>query len=158
MTVSCDLQVGRLDGLAQLADQQDEIGEPGVQAFVEYFVDAGVAQAGFQFGSQALGRAAVVAGQAARSTGPATATIAVGSGGIFGKGGGGSDSEEGFEAVSGSEDEDEGEAGGDGYGVGVGVDDEVEEKKPAGKKKNARARMLEELKAELEAEKQTMET
>ena len=76
----------------------------------------------------------------------------------FGKGGGGSDSEEGFEAVSGSEDEDEGEAGGDGYGVGVGVDDEVEEKKPAGKKKNARARMLEELKAELEAEKQAKET
>ena len=37
-------------------------------------------------------------------------------------------------------------------------DDEVEEKKPAGKKKNARARMLEELKAELETEKQAKET
>ena len=39
----------------------------------------------------------------------------------------------------------------------VGVDDEVPEKKPAGKKKNARARMLEELKAELEAEKKAKE-
>ena len=66
-----------------------------------------------------------------------------------------SDSEEGYEQVSGSDDE-EGE-GGDGYGVGVGVDDEVPEKKPAGKKKNARARMLEELKAELEAEKKAKE-
>lgn len=66
-----------------------------------------------------------------------------------------SDSEEGYEQVSGSDDE--GGEGGDGYGVGVGVDDEVPEKKPAGKKKNARARMLEELKAELEAEKKAKE-
>ena len=87
--------------------------------------------------------------------GPAGAEDGAAANGFAKATGDGSDSEEEYEQVSGSDDE--GGEGGDGYGVGVGVDDEVPEKKPAGKKKNARARMLEELKAELEAEKKAKE-
>ncbi len=42
--MSCSLQVGTVDRVAQLAHQRDELGQPGVQALVENFVDAGVAQ------------------------------------------------------------------------------------------------------------------
>jgi ribosomal RNA methyltransferase Nop2 len=73
----------------------------------------------------------------------------------FGRAAAAADDEE-----SGSDDEAElnaGEKKKDGYGVGRGVDDEAAETKP-GKKKNARARMLAEAKAELEAEKKTRVT
>ncbi|MNP52522.1 hypothetical protein D3C76_1469200 [compost metagenome] len=43
-----------MNGVAQLAHQRDELGQPGVQAFVEDFVDAGVAQACVHFRRQAL--------------------------------------------------------------------------------------------------------
>ena len=50
-------------GIAQLAYQRDELGQPGMQAFVEDFLDAGVAQARVYFRRQALGRTAVSARQ-----------------------------------------------------------------------------------------------
>ena len=41
--VSCGLQVGAVNGVGQLANQQDVVGDPGMQALFQHLVDAGVA-------------------------------------------------------------------------------------------------------------------